>query len=118
MDNFSIMYQNMVKEIYGDLCHIIQFEHGFMQYAISKDMKRVVIQEAYVMPEKRKGYLYYKMMANAVCDQAREFGVKLLMARVEQTNPNKDAIMGCYFRYGMRHHHNEGNDMWYAKEIV
>ncbi len=117
MKTFEQMYEAMVKEVYN--AHIIQFENGFIQYFIDIPKKIVVIQEVYVDPEHRKGYrgLYWQM-ADAVCDQGREFGATRLMGRIECTSPNKDALMACYFRYGMRHHVNSGNDMWYFKEIV
>lgn len=115
--NFEEMYKAMVKEVYD--AHVIQFEHGFIQFQMDLTRKIISIQEVYIEPEHRKGYrgLYWQM-ADAVCDQGREFGCVKLVGRIEQTNPNKDALMACYFRYGMRHSHNVGNDMWYFKEIA
>lgn len=114
---FEQMYLEYIQEIYGK-CSVLMTEIGFMQYGISKDGSRIVIMETYIMPEHRKGYLTYYRLANQVCDIGRANGCKEVWGRVIGSNPNKDAVMGCYYRYGMRHHHNEGQDMWFHKEIV
>lgn len=115
--DFEKMYSDMVKEVYGAV--VIKYDHSFIQYICDPASKVCIIQEVYVDPEHRKGYRgLYWTMADDVCAIAKKQGCVKLMGRIESSNPNKDALMGCYFRYGLRHSHNNGIDMWFFKEIL
>ncbi len=115
--NFEEQYRAMVREVYK--AEVIKYDHGFCQYIADPETGVCIIQEVFIEPDHRKGYRgLYWTMADDVVAIAKKQGCKRLMGRIESSNPNKDALMACYFRYGLRHSHNTGIDMWYYKEIV
>lgn len=94
--------------------NVLEIEDAFCVYQEFPEF--IYIQDIYVRPEKRKTGVA-SFLANKVCEQAREKGMKTLIGSVDVTALGATESLKVLLAYGMSVDSIVGNVIYFKKDI-
>ena len=95
---------------------IMETDKGFVTYRYLDDKKTVYITDIYILPDFRKTN-EASLLADRVCDEARENKCSIVMGTVVPSNKNSTDSLRVLLGYGMRLFYSSNDLIAFRKDI-